>query len=459
MFNVKIKKSSLIVSNKEPLAAGASKVYYVSFDFDDEWNSLLKNVVFKAGDISKAVLLEGDSCAIPWEVLSSENIGEKLWVGVYGSDTEGTKLPTVWNELEVIQAGAELCESGSEPTPTAVSLIFEAAKNAESMAKNAVEEAALARNHADRAEEAKEAAESAVDVVNVIAQEAERARDEARSAIGDASIYARMAFDEAEKAAESARNAAQNAVDVKKNCANALRGQLFGASVSADDVSPLPHELDVKVKSKNIFPNSYTNKGTVTSNSGGIEITYNSDGSIVCNGTVSESGLFHTAIALNGSVVTEREAVFSTNAGGNAPSGTKILIEVIRPDGVTSHSSNGTKLQKGTSITRVYIAGNAGAVYDNYIFKPQLEYGTVPTEFTPPSIDVEGVNVTVTDGENTQTATADADGNVTGLMSLSPNMTLTTDNVGAVIECGYNKDTNKVIENLTNAIISLGGNI
>ena len=131
MFNIKIKKTSLIVANKEPLASGASKIYHVSFDFDEEWNGLLKNVIFKAGEISVAVLLEGNSCQIPWEVLSSENIGEKLWIGVYGSDTEGTKLPTIWNELEVIQAGAELCGSGSEPTPTAVSLIYDVADVAE----------------------------------------------------------------------------------------------------------------------------------------------------------------------------------------------------------------------------------------------------------------------------------------------------------------------------------------
>ena len=43
--------------------------------------------------------------------------------------------------------------------------------------------------------------------------------------------------------------------------------------------------------------------------------------------------------------------------------------------------------------------------------------------------------------------------------SIYPNMTLLTDTVGAVIDVTYNKDSNKVIEKLTNAIIALGGNI
>ena len=243
--------------------------------------------------------------------------------------------------------------------------------------------------------------------------------------------------------------------------APALRGSIHGVSVVADDVSPLPHELDVKVSSKNIFPNSYTSKGTVKSNMGKIDITYNLDGSIVCNGTVTGSGLFHAVFSLNGSLVTEHDAVFSANIGDNAPSGTRIMIEAIRPDGVTSHTSNGAILKKGTSITRVYISGDEGAVYDNFVFKPQLEYGTVPTEFTPPSIDVEGVNVTVTDGENTQTAVSDADGNVEGLMSMSPSMTLTTDNAGATIECTYNRDTteafNSLETKLNTLIATIGG--
>ena len=38
-------------------------------------------------------------------------------------------------------------------------------------------------------------------------------------------------------------------------------------------------------------------------------------------------------------------------------------------------------------------------------------------------------------------------------------MTLLTDTEGVTIEAEYNKDTNKVIESLVQAIISLGGNV
>lgn len=82
--------------------------------------------------------------------------------------------------------------------------------------------------------------------------------------------------------------------------------------------------------------------------------------------------------------------------------------------------------------------------YNNFIIKPQLELGSVSTEYEP----YRGQNFT-----------PNADGTVEGVTSISPTMTLTTDKNGVIIEAEYNKDTNKVIEQLTNAIISLGGTI
>ena len=52
-----------------------------------------------------------------------------------------------------------------------------------------------------------------------------------------------------------------------------------------------------------------------------------------------------------------------------------------------------------------------------------------------------------------------ADGTVDGVQSISPNMTLLTDTSGVVLDVQYNKDINKTIETLTQAIASLGGNV
>ncbi len=55
--------------------------------------------------------------------------------------------------------------------------------------------------------------------------------------------------------------------------------------------------------------------------------------------------------------------------------------------------------------------------------------------------------------------TVNADGTVDNVVLYHPCSNLIPDTSGARVECKYNKDSNKVIEKLTNAIISLGGNV
>lgn len=61
------------------------------------------------------------------------------------------------------------------------------------------------------------------------------------------------------------------------------------------------------------------------------------------------------------------------------------------------------------------------------------------------------------------TYTVNADGTVDGVTSLYPTTTLIVDTEGTIVDCGYNKDINKAFaeleEKLTNAILSLGGNV
>lgn len=73
-----------------------------------------------------------------------------------------------------------------------------------------------------------------------------------------------------------------------------------------------------------------------------------------------------------------------------------------------------------------------------------VEESITPTEFEPYK---EGETITTTIAEGAE------------LNGIAPNMTITTDTQGVIINAEYNKDTNKVIEKLTQAIISLGGNI
>lgn len=74
----------------------------------------------------------------------------------------------------------------------------------------------------------------------------------------------------------------------------------------------------------------------------------------------------------------------------------------------------------------------SGVVY------PQIEIGQTATEYEAYSTPTEH--------------TPSADGTVEGITSLSPNMTILTDTEGAIVECEYIKDTNKVIQKIAGAL-------
>lgn len=92
----------------------------VTFTFTGTaWNALTKVAVFRAGGVQREVARadwDGDACPIPWECLQAA--GERLLVGVYGTDSAGTViLPTVYADCGWIQPGASLSgETAAEPT-------------------------------------------------------------------------------------------------------------------------------------------------------------------------------------------------------------------------------------------------------------------------------------------------------------------------------------------------------
>ena len=114
----------------------------------------------------------------------------------------------------------------------------------------------------------------------------------------------------------------------------------------------------------------------------------------------------------------------------------------------TSSSSNGVWENHFNTTTtdndgKLYILFRKTCIeeiFNNYWV--QLEEGTVATEYEPCQ---------------KETATANADGTASGLMSISPNMTLTTDSNGVIINCQYYRDIDKYINNLISAIALTGG--
>ena len=82
-----------------------------------------------------------------------------------------------------------------------------------------------------------------------------------------------------------------------------------------------------------------------------------------------------------------------------------------------------------------YILLNMGCIDGYYkcgVKNVQIEYGSTATEY---------------ESYKCQTVNADSDGNVENIISVYPNMTLLTDTEGITINCTYNADTKKYIDN------------
>lgn len=215
--------------------------------------------------------------------------------------------------------------------------------------------------------------------------------------------------------------------------ANAIKGYAEGEAVRVDDVSPVEHTVDVKVKSKNMIP---FNPKTIVQN--GITFVTNDDGSISATGTATEN-----AFTMFASVWVEANKKYWISSGVSDSSGTTYQLCINCENiGISNiyHISTASFVPAISGNMTIYIYVYKGNTV-NLTFYPMLNEGETALPFIP-YVEPYAVQVIVND---TETYTPNADGTVEGITSLSPTMTLLTDTEGAVIHCEYNRDTNKAL--------------
>jgi len=258
----------------------------------------------------------------------------------------------------------------------------------------------------------------------------------------------------------------RNDIDNKANLnevSNALKGSASGEVISLNDVSPVGHTLDIRVSNENIIPYPYYYFGNQpTKTISGITFTDNGDGSITINGTSEVFVPFYLTL-YNGNINDLFEDG-ETYTMSKIPTGVAMTLAAY--DNVNNEYSYYNKGNSKTTFTIdkstydykwIQLQIEANVTIDNQTIYPKINKGTTAAEYTPYIEDLTGVKLTVS--ESGEVYTSNLDGTVDGVQSISPNMTLVTDAEGVAIDCKYNKDANKVIETLTNAIISLGGNV
>lgn len=117
MFIVSANKNQLTVKDFDMVTSGSVEVYTVQFQFSNYWDGFEKAVIFKTRTKSITVRLTNDECQIPWEVMTTPK--EVISIGVYGTDSSGRVLPTIWGTLTTVVEGAIVSDTNpAESTPS-----------------------------------------------------------------------------------------------------------------------------------------------------------------------------------------------------------------------------------------------------------------------------------------------------------------------------------------------------
>lgn len=204
---------------------------------------------------------------------------------------------------------------------------------------------------------------------------------------------------------------------------------------TATDYEPYvdPSTVTVRRCGKNIF-----NVAAKNQTQNGVTFTVNEDGSVTANGTATKA-IF---IGLGSLVLKTGEKYRLSGSPTGSGFDTYLLYIHNNTTGADTYDLGEGKVFTGKDgDLGVTIAVYAGNTVNNLIFRPMVVYGEESGNFEP----YTGAVYIPT-----------ADGTVPGVTSLSPTMTILTDTDGVTVECEYNRDTNKVIDKLVNAITSLG---
>lgn len=184
-----------------------------------------------------------------------------------------------------------------------------------------------------------------------------------------------------------ATTAAEERILSDNTYSNALKGSVSGAVLNLGDVSPLKHNMSVRIRNKNLIPYPFTG---VAKTINGTTITDNGDGTISMQGTATADFAFEIATVK----LSKGSYHFSCH---NITNNTKMYASVVnagegayyydRGKGVTFTVDKTINYAVSVSIKTTLDLTETMTIY------PQLERGTTKTEFTPYISDLTEVKV------------------------------------------------------------------
>ena len=423
----------------------------IHFNFPAEWDGFAKTAVFTNGETKISVVLNENGklctgeneCCIPHEVIKAPAFTVSVF-GVSGDKRATTQIA----QVSVKPSGYGEGATPAEPTPTEYEQLVAIANSAEQLAQSVRSDADSGAFKGDKGDKGDTGA------VGAKGDKGDKG-DPGKDAVTD------RAYSPTSENAQSGKAVAE-ALKAERTYANnsfsgALRGSASGEAVRLTDVSPIEHEIKIKLTAesnhsdfssvtlkrygKNLLPYPYKNTN-IDYTFNGINYKVKSDGTVVLNGTANEQSYF----ILAGLVLNKGVYYLSGCPSGGQGSTYSIYFQYDNFSYYKADYGSGVKIdinEKKNCAVAINIGKNT--TVSNLIFKPMLEVGSKLTDF-----------------EERRTAVAytpAVDGTVTGVTSISPDMTFLSDTDGIIINAEYNKDLNKAISELRQAIINLGGSV
>lgn len=418
----------------------------IHFNFPAEWDGFAKTAVFTNGETKISVVLNENGklctgeneCCIPHEVIKAPAFTVSVF-GVSGDKRATTQIA----QVSVKPSGYGEGATPAEPTPTEYEQLVAIANSAEQLAQSVRSDADSGAFKGDKGEQGNKGDKGDTGAVGAKGDKGDKG-DPGKDAVTD------RAYSPTSENAQSGKAVAE-ALKAERTYANnsfsgALRGSASGEAVRLTDVSPIEHEIKIKLTAesnhsdfsgvtlkrygKNLLPYPYKNTNTdYTFN--GINYKIKGDGTVVLNGTANEQSYF----ILAGLVLNKGVYYLSGCPSGGEGSTYSIYFQYDNFSYYKADYGSGVKIdinEKKNCAVAINIGKNT--TVSNLIFKPMLEVGGKLTDF-----------------EERRTAVAytpAVDGTVTGVTSISPDMTFLSDTDGIIINAEYNKDLNKAISEL-----------
>ena len=418
----------------------------IHFNFPAEWDGFAKTAVFTNGETKISVVLNENGklctgeneCCIPHEVIKAPAFTVSVF-GVSGDKRATTQIA----QVSVKPSGYGEGATPAEPTPTEYEQLVAIANSAEQLAQSVRSDADSGAFKGDKGEQGNKGDKGDTGAVGAKGDKGDKG-DPGKDAVTD------RAYSPTSENAQSGKAVAE-ALKAERTYANnsfsgALRGSASGEAVRLTDVSPIEHEIKIKLTAesnhsdfsgvtlkrygKNLLPYPYRNIN-IDYTFNGINYKVKSDGTVVLNGTANEQSYF----VLAGLVLNKGVYYLSGCPSGGEGSTYSIYFQYDNFSYYKADYGSGVKIdinEKKNCAVVINIGKNT--TVSNLIFKPMLEVGSKLTDF-----------------EERRTAVAytpAVDGTVTGVTSISPDMTFLSDTDGIIINAEYNKDLNKAISEL-----------